>query len=235
MEGSAAAAGTAAASAAGQQGDGQESDGPEQAAVDYSSLLEQLSALTPALEENRQILQNWQEQQTPTHSFAPPDVVPPNGHGPEIGGDALGADLAQLGDLSAAVNDQVAAQVSPILEALHNQSYEQGMAELVREMPAIGESREAAGQVVGLAQQYAATHFPDAPPGLATSPMFLRLIALASTAVDGANEDAAREDVPTARLEGGGAAAAGGAGRVDLGDAIVQGAEAPGRRALPFP
>jgi hypothetical protein len=200
----------AAAGDAGQQGQ-QQGGEQQQGGPDIGAFAQQLEALGPQLEQQRQSLQavtDWIGQQQQAEQ------------GQEGEGEPL-LDLSQIDPefayrpedqqqqiqqgIQSALQDMVQRELGPLQEQMQQDRIEREATQLVQEYPEIGEHAE---EIVGLAEQYARQYFP---PQLAEQikglPGWWRATYLMGRGVEAANREGAGESAQAATLEGGGGAA----------------------------
>jgi hypothetical protein len=224
------------ASVAGQgQGDAGQGEATQQQGPDLSALADQLGTLSAGQDEMREFLQSqpWQTTDAPQEQQQEAE--------PEL-------DLSQFLDPADPSYDpnQVAQQLSDVVDRVVAQRLEQGLAPLQeqvkdvrqeREWQAIAdefpelEDRKIAEPVFGLAKQLA-DH--NGHPELAQEPWFVRMAYITGKAMETANEEGA-EAPSAAHLEGGGGAAPAGS-QVDALTQVFGGEEGIplGRKVLPF-
>jgi hypothetical protein len=225
------------ASVAGQgQGDAGQGEATQQRGPDLSALADQLGTLSAGQDEMREFLQSrpWDGQQEPEQAQQEQQE-------PEL-------DLSQFLDPADPSYDpnQVAQQLSDVVEKVVAQRVEQGLAPLQEQVQDVRRERdwqaiadefpelvneEVAKPVFQLAKTLA-EHNGHAE--LAQEPWFVRMAYITGKAMETANEEGA-EAPSAAHLEGGGGAAPAGSQVDALTQVFGGGEDIPlGRRALPF-
>lgn len=237
MEGSVAGPAAAQGDAQAGQGDG------AQGTVDLGELAGRMDGFTQGQEELRGLVQDLAGQLTSITSNGG-DGGGDGGDGQDAGDIAGELDLSFLDDETLAPEDvaqhfqglidtraqQIAAeQVNPVAERLDRMDRRSQLAELVADIPDMG-NEQIANQVVQATSQMADAFGWD--DSLKQDPRMYRMVYLAAKAQEIISAEGDGDDVTAATLEGGGGARAGGAPERDLGKEIVDARR--GKAALPF-